>query len=158
MEKRSFQYQVEEFNVSNVLLAKNLLALQRVSYQLEAELLDFDKIPPLTETLEQLMTSGETFIGCFDASKIIGALSYKRKDAQIDLYRVMVHPDWVRQGIAQELFRFLCEEHHDVVEITVTTGAANHPAVALYQKLGFEKNGESIVEDSLRLAHFKKSR
>ena len=78
------------------------------------------------------------------------------EEETIDIHRVMVHPDFFRRGIAMTLL-----EHVELIEkesskIIVSTGAANLPAVRLYEKLGFGQQKDSIVGDGLRIANFHK--
>ncbi|WP_180953606.1 GNAT family N-acetyltransferase [Bacillus sp. T33-2] len=136
--------------------AVEMLALQRAAYQVEADLIGTDNIPPLKETVGELAGSGETFIGYYIFGKLAGAVSYKAAAGQVDIHRVMVHPDHFRKGIAAHLIRWVEEAEAGAREMVVSTGADNTPAVALYKKLGFEPAGETIVGGGLRIAHFKK--
>ncbi|WP_286183187.1 GNAT family N-acetyltransferase [Bacillus sp. ISL-55] len=131
-----------------------VLDLQRSSYKIEACLIGTDEIPPLKETFEQLQDCGETFIGCFIEGRLAGAVSFKKEGEVIDIYRVMVHPDFFRRGIARKLITQLEQIEHS--EMIVSTGAANTPAVKLYGKLGFERQEDSVVGNGLVLANFKK--
>ncbi len=57
--------------------------------------------------------------------------------------KVCVHPDCRRQGMAQALVRYLIDFAlaHQAEFITLEVRAGNAPAIALYQKLGFEPVG-----------------
>jgi len=50
--------------------------LQRVAYAVEAELIGYDGIPPLHESLEQLRTCGESFLGVYAETGLTGAVSW----------------------------------------------------------------------------------
>ena len=148
--------EIREIDLSKIMAAAEVLELQRKSYIMEAKLIGTEEIPPLKETFEQLQTCGETFIGCFIGKRLAGAVSYKMEEETIDIHRVMVHPDFFRRGIAMTLL-----EHVELIEkesskIIVSTGAANLPAVRLYEKLGFGQQKDSIVGDGLRIANFHK--
>jgi 8-oxo-dGTP pyrophosphatase MutT (NUDIX family)/ribosomal protein S18 acetylase RimI-like enzyme len=131
-----------------------VLDLQRKSYRIEADLIGTDEIPPLKETFEQLQDCGETFIGCYIEGRLAGAISFKKDGEVIDIYRMMVHPDFFRRGIAQKLIAQL--EQVAYSEVIVSTGAENTPAVKLYEKLDFERQEDSVVGNGLVLANFKK--
>ncbi|MEH7884090.1 GNAT family N-acetyltransferase [Bacillus sp. JJ1609] len=133
-----------------------MLELQRASYKIEAELIGTYEIPPLKETFEQLQNCGETFIGYYRENKLAGAVSYKREAGTLDIHRVMVHPDFFRRGIAAKLIVHIESLEKNTSNIIVSTGAANVPAVMLYEKLGFVRQEDMIVGDSLRIANFKK--
>ncbi|MCC2686142.1 MAG: GCN5-related N-acetyltransferase [Paenibacillaceae bacterium] len=49
----------------------------------------------------------------------------------------MVHPDFMRQGIASALLEHLLAAYPQSPLFTVTVNARNAPAIALYEKFGF---------------------
>ncbi|MBT2679759.1 GNAT family N-acetyltransferase [Bacillus sp. ISL-35] len=134
--------------------AAEVLDLQKKSYRIEADLIGTDEIPPLKETFEQLQNCGETFIGYFIEGVLAGAVSYKKSGEVLDIHRMMVHPDFFRRGIAGKLLAEV--ERQECHEIIVSTGAANTPAIKLYEKLGFVRQGDSVVGNGLVIANFKK--
>jgi hypothetical protein len=72
---------------------RRLRDLQRASYTLEAELIGFDGIPALHESLEELRDCGESFLGLDDETGLAGAVSWVRlQDGTLDICRLMVHP------------------------------------------------------------------
>lgn len=134
---------------------EEVLRLQMQSYKVEAEYIGTEDIPPLKETLDELLHCGEEFVGYFVDDTLAGVLSYKFKKGVIDIHRVMVHPNFFRRGIARSLIRYL-EDKIDTAEfVIVSTGAKNSPAVKLYQKLGFEVLDQSVFGD-LVVTNFKK--
>lgn len=147
---------IKEINLNRIMAAAEVLELQRTSYKIEAELIGTDEIPPLKESFEQLQNCGETFIGYFIETRLAGAVSYKKLDGLIDIHRVMVHPDFFRRGIAAKLITHIEYLEKDTSEICVSTGAANLPAVRLYEKLGFARQKDIFVGNGLRIANFKK--
>ncbi|TWT16148.1 GNAT family N-acetyltransferase [Planomicrobium sp. CPCC 101079] len=110
-------------------------AIQIPAYRIEAELIGFDGIPPLKETVEDIQKSDETFIGFFE-DELKGFISYKQEKKLIDIHRLVIHPDSFRQGIASKLITFLLSEFPGY-KFIVTTGQANIPAKKLYVSLGF---------------------
>lgn len=133
-----------------------VLRLQRESYKIEAEYIGSYEIPPLTETLKELINSGETFIGYFSEGELAGVLSYKFKKGIIDIHRVMVHPKFFRKGIAKNLVNYIENELETAEFMVVSTGAKNEPAVDLYLKLGFEKMDDRVFGNGIVVTNFKK--
>ncbi|TCN22260.1 ADP-ribose pyrophosphatase YjhB (NUDIX family) [Mesobacillus foraminis] len=148
---------IREINIQESLSAALVFELQWASYKKEAELIGTDEIPPLLESFEQLKACGELFLGYFDRGELAGAVSYKVIENQIDIHRVMVHPEHFRKGIARSLIEHLAIKEGNASEMLVATGAANTPAVKLYQRLGFTYAGETIAGQNLQIAHFRKS-
>ena len=83
---------------------QGLWDLQRASYAVEAELIGFDGIPALHESLQELRDCGESFLGLDDETGLAGAVSWARlQDGTLDICRLMVHPRAHRRGIATAL-------------------------------------------------------
>ena len=146
--------QFRYINLNMIMECAEVLDLQRKSYKIEADLIGTDEIPPLKETFDQLQGCGETFIGCYIDGRLAGAVSYIKEGKMLDIHRMMVHPDFFRRGIAKKLIAQL--EQIGYSEMLVSTGAANIPAVGLYEKIGFERQKDSVVGDGLVLANFRK--
>src|SRR5258708_29589571 len=57
---------------------RRLRELQRAAYAVEAELIGFDGIPPLQESLRDLRDCGESFLGLDDEAGPARAVSWTR--------------------------------------------------------------------------------
>ena len=74
---------------------------------------------------------------------IVGYIGSQSTIDETDVMNVAVHPDWRRQGIAEQLIENLIEElkergsHALMLEVR----ASNAPAIALYEKMGFRQVG-----------------
>ena len=112
---------------------------------MEAELIGFDGIPALQESLEELRDCGESFLGLHDETGLAGAVSWVRlPDGTVDICRLMVHPRAHRRGIATVLLDSL-DRAEPAQRAVVSTGTANHPALALYKRRGFIAVGTRMV-------------
>ena len=119
--------------------------LQRASYAVEAELIGFDGIPALHESLEELRDCGESFLGLDDETGLAGAVSWVRlQDGTLDICRLMVHPRAHRRGIATALLDAL-DRAEPAWRAVVSTGTANHPALGLYKRRGFTPAGTRLI-------------
>ena len=75
--------------------------------------------------------------------QVVGYIGSQSSIDETDIMNVAVHPDWRRRGIAEKLIDALIEElkkrgsHALLLEVR----ASNAPAIALYEKLGFQQVG-----------------
>jgi GNAT superfamily N-acetyltransferase len=133
-----------------------IVALQRASYRIEADLLGARTLPALTETPRQLRASGETFLGAYEGERLVGAVSWKRAGPLLDLHRMVVHPDRFRRGIAGRLLDALDEHEPGVQRMIVATGAANPPARRLYERHGFTPVEERLVSGPIAIVIYER--
>jgi ribosomal protein S18 acetylase RimI-like enzyme len=127
-------------DLSDDTVLRELWTVQRLAYAVEAELIGFDGIPPLHESLEDLRDCGETFLGLYDPEGLAGAVSYQLDGSTVDICRLVVHPRAHRRGIASKLLDALPSGPQ-----TVSTGSKNEPALRLYRKRGFVEVGTREV-------------
>ncbi|RWZ52356.1 N-acetyltransferase [Halobacillus fulvus] len=137
--------------------AEKILTLQKKSYEVEAEIIEFNDIPPFQDTLEKIMKSDEQFLGFVENQTVYGVLAYKEETTFIDIHRLMVDPDHFQNGIGQALLDDLFSRYPDYT-ITVQTGKDNMPAVNLYEKNGFEKTQEVEVEPGFSLVMYTRNK
>ena len=75
--------------------------------------------------------------------EVVGYIGSQSVLGESDMMNVAVHPDHRRRGIAEELVNALS---HDLKErnnvcLTLEVRVSNAPAIALYEKLGFQQVG-----------------
>lgn len=130
---------------------QQLWELQRASYAVEAQLIGFDGLPPLHESLEQLRVCDESFLGMHDVSSLVGAVGWTRlPNGALDICRLVVHPVTHRRGVATALLDAL--DSIEPAELTVvSTGTANLPALALYRRRDFAPVGELQVAPGITI-------
>jgi GNAT superfamily N-acetyltransferase len=128
---------IEPLDLADGATLRRLVALQHASYAVEAELIGAESLPPMREPPEQLGAMGETFLGALREGEIVGAVSYRRDGATVDIHRLVVDPAAFRAGIATALLDALGERERDATHWVVGTGEANGPARALYERRGF---------------------
>ncbi len=137
--------------------AKRALLIQRLAYRIEADLIGFDGIPPLHETITDLRASDETFIGYYAEEHLLaGVISYLITAGTLDIGRLVVHPDYFRRGIAQALVRHVEAISPDVRRIIVSTGRDNTPARAFYEKLGYQHTGDITLPEGVTISTYEK--
>ena len=124
-------------DLADEVIARSVLALQRESYAVEAELIASHGIPQLTETLEELQSAGLDWLGTFDETGLTGAVSWTiLDDGTVDIHRLVVAPRSFRRGIATALLNAL-DARFPGGHTLVSTGRDNAPARELYRRRGF---------------------
>lgn len=150
---------IRTINLADPDVAELVWRLQHAAYRIEAELIGFDRIPPLLDTVESLQSCRETFVGCFDEDdddELAGAIAYTRESPEVTICRLMVHPDRFRQGIGRQLLQHVQHLESDAAKYTVSTSARNAPAIRLYEQEGFGIVKEIEPEPGVHLVVFEK--
>ncbi|MDX8289633.1 GNAT family N-acetyltransferase [Metabacillus indicus] len=145
-----------KMDITNRKTAEEVLSIQIPSYKIEANLIGSYDIPPLKDTIDTLQRCGECFYGYYSENKLCGALAMKIENEEMDIHRLIVDPDHFLKGIAQSLLSY-AERQEGIKRIIVSTGSRNTPAVRFYEKNGFQKVKEVIVNEQISLTFFEKN-
>lgn len=148
---------IKTLDVKNTDIINDILQLQRVSYQVEAQIIGFDRIPPLMDTLSSISKCDETFLGYYLENDLLaGIISYKLEGQVLDIHRLAVHPDFFRKGVAQKLLTHVESLKCGFTKIVVSTGLKNEPAINLYLKFGFKRIRTVKMEEGIDIVSFEK--
>jgi ech hydrogenase subunit C len=104
--------------------APEILALQKVAYQSEAEIYGDDSLPALQQTLDDLQNDFAlmVFIKAVVNGKIIGAVRGFVEGQTAYLRRVVVHPYFRRRGIGRRLLDEIEKAFPNVTRFEAKTG------------------------------------
>ncbi|MEP0986591.1 N-acetyltransferase [Ekhidna sp.] len=128
----------------------------QASYAVEAKLLGAENnFPPLKRPLSGFLNAETEFYGYQKGEHIAGVIEIKAEAEKIHIQSLVVSPDFFRQGIASELLIFLFHNFQSE-EYTVETGAANGPAIALYERFGFKQVKQWMTEVGIEKVAFVK--
>ena len=134
-------------------------ALQRLAFQTEAEILQDWTIQPLTETLEEVQRefeAGPVLKACDEKTgQIVGSIRGHVKDGTLFFAKLVVHPDFRRQGIGLALLNVL-EKTVPHQRAELFTRADNLGNVRLYESAGFRKVRTVKETDQLSFVFFEK--
>ncbi|MFF2369173.1 GNAT family N-acetyltransferase [Agromyces sp. NPDC058110] len=120
-------------------LAPRLLELQGRAYSVEAALIGDDRIPPLHESVQDLVAAQLHWIVTLDGDRIAAAIGYAVEEGSIDIDRLMVDPSFHRRGLGASLVTEVLSLARRTV---VSTARENTPARALYEALGFTHDAD----------------
>jgi GNAT superfamily N-acetyltransferase len=143
---------VPPLDLTDPVLAAQVLALQRAAYRVEADMIGFEGIPPLHESLADLVAAPLTWLGIKSDGRVVAAIAFTQDGRGVDVDRLVVDPDAVRGGLGSALVGALDSE----ATITVSTGTKNLAAHRFYEAQGFKSIGESSPVPGLRVTHFER--
>jgi hypothetical protein len=112
-------------------VARRVLEIQRAAYAVEADLVGYDTIPPLHETVTELQSRPLVFLGVSCDRTLAGVLGYRRDGDTVDIDRLAGDPVFFHRGLATRMLRELFAGERDARAFTVSTGLGNQPAVSL---------------------------
>ena len=127
-----------------------MVELQQAAYAVEAALIGFDGIPPLNDTVEDVLSHDIVWLGAFEGDRLVGGLGYVDRYDHRDIDRLFVDPQHARRGIGRSLVTTVL----DATEVRVSTGTGNEPARLLYRSLGFEEVGVLEITPQVSITRF----
>lgn len=143
---------------ANLAEAAPILALQKVAYQSEARLYGDFRIPPLTQTLEQLLEEmpRKVVLAARDGATLIGsARGFVREHTGV-IERLIVHPDWQGRGIGTRLLVAIEAALRPVRRFELFTGHRSERNLALYERLGYVRFKRERITPSLEFVYLEK--
>jgi ribosomal protein S18 acetylase RimI-like enzyme len=151
-------YTVTELNHHDLAIARQIHTVQMAGYQVESALIDYPDLPPLLESIEDIQTSDERFLGCWCNDQLLGVLSFERQADVVDICRLVVTPEAARRGVGSRLLMAVEASEGDCRLLVVSTAERNLPAVKLYERHGYHLRRRRQLPDGLRLVEFEKER
>ncbi|WBQ04768.1 GNAT family N-acetyltransferase [Kribbella sp. CA-293567] len=149
---------IRALDLTDLPTAERVLAVQRLAYAVEAELIGFDGIPPLHEDLAALRSSTEHWLGRYSDGELVAAVAYELPDADtVDISRLVVDPAQARRGHGRALLDHLDELEPRATSL-VSTGTANVPATTLYLARGYTATGQVEIAPGVTITNFRRTR
>ncbi len=137
---------------------QEILQLQYLAYQSEAELFGSRDIPPLKQTLDEVVgefKSGVILKMVDDKNAIIGSVRAIERDGTVFIGKLMVHPDHRHKGYGTRLLSEIEKCFPDKrYELFTSTRSINN--IRLYQKLGYTTFAQKAVNDELEFVYMEK--
>ena len=138
---------------------EEILRLQYLAYQSEAALFKSRDIPPLKETLEEVIEEFEagTVLKLVEDGKIIGSVRASEKDGTVYIGKLMVHPDRQRRGYGRHLLEEI-EKCYPGKRYELFTSTRSIDNISLYQKCGYKIFDNKVISDELEFVYLEKER
>ena len=128
---------------------QEILRLQHLAYQSEATLLGNKDIPPLKQTLDEVI--GEYHKGIIlkmvDAGGlIIGSIRAREMKGTVHVGKVMVHPDHRQQGFGTKLLGEI-EKYFPQKRYELFTSTRSIDNIRLYERMGYREFDRRSMDD-----------
>jgi ribosomal protein S18 acetylase RimI-like enzyme len=138
--------------------AEEILKLQKLAYISEAEIYNDYSIPPLTQTLPEIIEDFKknVILKALSSGEIIGSVRGELTGDSCYIGRLMVHPDFQNKGIGTRLMQAIEAEFPQAKKFTLGTGHRSERNLYLYHKLGYKNISSEPVNDKLTMVHLGK--
>ncbi|MCW8091513.1 GNAT family N-acetyltransferase [Alteromonas sp. ASW11-130] len=130
-------FMISKLDHSDDVVAEQVYSVFQKSYIIEAELIGVDEFPPLLRSVDKIKDASTLFYGFFERNNLAGVIEVEVDGRRLSIDSLAVHPHFFRRGIADKLISFVTN-HFRYTEAVVETAAVNTPAIALYEKHGFQ--------------------
>lgn len=139
--------------------AAEILALQKLAYQSEAELYNDYAFPPLLQTLSELKEDFKTitFFKAVMNGIIIGSVRGLLKGDTCYIYRRIVHPMYQNLGIGKKLMNEIEFHFGFASRFEVFTGHKSKRNINFYERLGYKMFKCEKVNDKRHRVYMEKS-
>ncbi len=136
---------------------QQILDLQYLAYQSEAELFNDKKIPPLTQTLAEVINEYDegTILKAVTEEKIIGSVRCHVDNGTAYIGKLIVHPEYQRRGIGTKLLQAI-QNYCAAERYELFTSTRSLKNIRLYERLGFKKFREKKITDELQFVYLEK--
>lgn len=137
---------------------QEILSLQYLAYQSEAALFGSKDIPPLKQTLEEVIREYEEGIilkMTDDDGVIKGSVRAKEKDGTVYIGKLMVHPDQRRKGFGRKLLSEI-ESYFPGRRYELFTSTRSEDNIRLYESCGYKEFDRKAADDELVFVYMEK--
>jgi ribosomal protein S18 acetylase RimI-like enzyme len=146
---------IKALDNTSTTISKQIWEVWQASYAVEAALLKATNFPPLKRSVENFTSSETYFFGFWAKSELVAVTEIKQEEELVHVQSLVVHPSHFRKGIAQKLLDHIFQYFESPL-FMVETGAANGPAIALYEKNDFVEVKRWDTEHGIRKVRFER--
>ena len=151
---------LNEYAISKARLEdlQEILLLQHLAYQSEAALLDNYDIPPLKQTLDEIIAEyhKDTILKMVDGDGlIIGSIRAWEMKGTVHVGKLMIHPDYRHHGYGTILLGEI-EMYFPQKRYELFTSTRSIDNIRLYQRMGYREFDRSSMDDGLDFVYMEK--
>ncbi|MBR7069783.1 MAG: GNAT family N-acetyltransferase [Oxalobacter sp.] len=135
-----------------------ILRLQQLAYQSEAALFGNQDIPPLKQTLDEVIeeyNNGIILKMVTENNIIIGSVRARENNGTVYIGKLMVHPDYRGHGYGTKLLKEI-ERTFPRKRYELFTSTRSMDNIQLYNKIGYKAFNQKTVNNELILVYMEK--
>lgn len=138
--------------------AAEILEIQRLAFHGQGILYNDFTLPPLVQTLEEVIQDFKThaFLKALSHGKLVGSVRGRIEGDTCFVSRLIVHPDYQNRGIGKKLMHAIESKFSIARRYELFTGHKSEKNLALYKKLGYSKYKEKAQSDNVLLICMEK--
>jgi predicted N-acetyltransferase YhbS len=147
-----------KISIAQISDASEILSLQQRAFQSEAKRYNNFEIEPLKQTLEEIQKdfNDYVFLKAVYNNRIVGSVKLRKTENRCWIGRLIVEPDFQRQGIGTQLLKKSETIFPDVFEYFLCTGGGSEDNINFYRKSGYTLNGKDIEDKGIKLVGMSK--
>lgn len=136
---------------------QEILELQYLAYQSEAELFDSKDIPPLKQTLDEVIEEYHkgVILKLVTAKKIIGSIRAWETEGTVLVGKLMVHPDYRHCGYGTKLLNDI-ESYYTQKRFVLFTSTRSINNLRMYQRMGYKEFDRKGINAELEFIYMEK--
>ena len=147
-----------EIMMASISDAPEILALQKLAYQSEAEIYNDFSLRPLTQTLAEMKEDfqSKVFLKAVINDTIVGSVMAYMEDGSCYIKRLIVNPIYQNLGIGKKLMAEIENHFSSAGRFEIFTGNKSKRNIYFYQKLGFKPFRSERVSEKRDRLYFEK--
>ena len=135
----------------------SILALQKLAYQSEAELVGDYSIPPLTQTLDGIRAdyNDGVILKAVCNNEIIGSVRVRHSENTSYIGRLIVNPEHQNQGIGTALLS-TAEKLYSTARFELFTSDKSIKNLSLYVRNGYKEFKRELLNENVNIVFLEK--
>lgn len=137
---------------------KEILQLQYLAYQSEAALFGNNDIPPLKQTIDEVVKEYHkgVILKLMSDNKIIGSIRAWETDGTVHVGKLMVHPNYRHCGYGTKLLNEI-ESYFPQKRFVLFTSTRSITNLKMYQRMGYKEFERKSITAELEFVYMEKS-
>jgi GNAT superfamily N-acetyltransferase len=152
--------QIDEFTIqlASIEDAEEILDLQKLAYRSEAEILDDFTIPPLHQTIDEVLFEFDSwvFLKIEFNGRIIASVRCYLEDSTCYIGKLVVHPDHQNHGIGTKLLKAAEDQYPGARRYELFTSHKSEKNLHIYEKCGYRFCKSKVVSQKLTIVFLEK--